>query len=161
MCSPWAEVVSFQSAVDDDCGACAGYAYQLTRWIRDVMNDLACRATWCVTADYAGANHAPEVTVRGGVDVAVAAGERVVFRADASDPDGDEVALEWFRYHEADSYAGEVALEANVAEATLVVPADARPGDTIHVVVRVSDESAADPRHPYMAAYQRVVLTVR
>ena len=84
-----------------------------------------------------------------------------MIHADASDPDGDEVALEWFRYHEADSYAGEVALEANGAETTLVVPADARPGDTIHVIVRASDESAVDPQRPYMVAYQRVVPTVR
>lgn len=151
----------FQSAVDDDCGACAGYAFQLTRWIRDVMNDLACRAAWCVEGDYACANHAPSVRVREGVDIDVAAGERVVLRADADDPDGDEVTLDWFRYHEADTYAGEVALEANGAEATLNVPADARSGDTIHVIVRASDASSDDSHDPYMAVYQRVVLTVQ
>lgn len=151
----------FQSAVDDGCGACAGYAYQLTRWIRDVMNDLACRATWCVAEKYSDANHAPQVVVCEGTDIDVTAGERVILHADASDPDGDEVSLEWFRYHEADAYAGEVALEANGAEAALDVPADARSGDTIHVVVRASDALAEDPRRPYMVAYQRVVLTVR
>ncbi len=151
----------YQSAVDDDCGECAGYAYQLTRWIRDVMNDMACRASWCVTDEYSGANHAPQVAVLEGADIEVLAGERVALHAEVSDPDGDDVTLTWFRYHEADTYAGEVALKADGAVLELDVPSDACTGDTIHVIVRASDESADDQRRPYMVAYQRVVLTVK
>lgn len=149
----------YHNAVDDDHDACVGSAYQLTRWLCDVMNDFACRASWCVTSNYAEANHAPKVEVHEGENLMVQAGEKIVLHAEASDPDGDELTYEWFRYHEADTYAGEVLLDADSAQASLSVPNNTRPGETIHIIVRVCD-GVAVPEKPYMVAYQRVVLHI-
>ncbi len=140
------------NAVDKDCGPTQGKAYQLTRWIGDWMQDFAGRASWCVASRYEDANHAPEVEVAEGLDLAVAAGETVALHAQASDPDGDELVFGWMRYPEADTYAGEVELAADGAACQVRVPADAAVGDTIHVIVRVTDGQ--------MVAYRRVVLTV-
>lgn len=136
-----------------------GIAYQLTRWIHDWMNDFASRASWCVTPRFEDANHAPEVAIAEGVDLAVAAGSGVALHAVASDPDGDALSYEWFRYADADSCAAPVALEADSAACMVQVGEDAKPGDTIHVIVRVRDD-ADGKRDTYMVSYQRVILTV-
>ena len=88
-----------------------------------------------------------------------AAGESVTLHAEGSDPDGDALAYDWFRYSEADTCDAEVELAADGAACTVNVPADAKPGDTIHVIVRVRDD-ADGKRDGYMVAYRRVVLTV-
>ena len=109
-----------------------GEAYQLTRWTRDWMMDFASRASWCVTPRYEDANHAPEVTVAEGLDLVASAGERLVLHAMASDPGGDEVSCGWFRYADADGYAGAVVLEADGSVCTVLMPDDARPGPRRH-----------------------------
>ena len=134
-------------------------AYQLTRWIHDWMNDFAERASWCVTPRYEDANHAPEVTVVEGLDLTVAAGESVTLHAEGTDPDGDALRYEWFRYPDADTYEGAVALAADGNACEVSLPADARPGNTVHVVVRVRDD-ADGTRDTYMVSYARVILTV-
>ena len=74
----------------------------------------------------------------------------------ALDPDGDAVDLRWWQYHEADSYAGQVAIDgANSRHASLTVPDDAAPGDTIHVILDAKDDGT-----PSITRYQRVVITV-
>ena len=151
----------WECAVDEPAGPTTGEALQLTRWIGDWMNDFASRATWCVTPDEKSVNHAPEVSVEEGVDVVAAPGQEVTLHAVATDPDGDEVRVTWTRYADADTYAGEVALDASRsrdgATVHLTVPDDARAGDTIHLIVRASDEPS---RTPYMVNYRRVIITV-
>lgn len=133
-------------------------AYQLTRWIGDWMNDFAERASWCVASSFEDANHAPEVQVAEGLDLTVAVGERVTLHAKATDPDGDALAFDWLRYADVDTCEADVALEADGDACTVFVPADAKPGSTIHVIVRVRDN--ADGRETYMVNYARVIITV-
>jgi hypothetical protein len=91
------------------------------------MMDFASRASWCAAPRYEDANHAPEVTMAEGLDLVASAGERLVLHAMASDPDGDEVSCGWFRYADADGYAGEVTLETDGSVCMVRVPGDARP----------------------------------
>jgi len=147
----------YESAIDDDRGLTLGSCYQLTRWLADVMNDFACRATWCVSPTFEKANHAPSMSVLEGRDVCARPGEKVVLHAVGHDPDGDELRFQWLRYHEADTCPVPADLTARGPEATLVVPADASAGETIHVIACVRDR---DDGSPYMSAYQRVVITV-
>lgn len=149
----------YENALDEDFGETGGNAYQLTRWIHDWMNDFASRAAWCCAPTYDEANHAPEVTVAQGQDLTAAAGERLVLDAVGTDPDGDELAYEWFDYPEASTYGQHVELAGRGARAEVTVPVDAQPGQTIHVIVRVRDD--ADGRETYMVGYRRVVITVR
>jgi len=148
----------WQSAVDADFGPTGGDAYQFTRWICDWMNEFAGRAAWCCADAYEKANHAPEVTVAQGDDLTARAGQTVRLDAIGSDPDGDELAYRWFDYPEAGTYGRAVGLACDGATCEVAVPADARPGDTIHVIVRASDD--ADGRDVYMVGYRRVVITV-
>ncbi len=135
-----------------------GGAYQLTRWIGDWMNDFASRASWCVAERYEDANHAPEVHIAEGLDLTASPGEQVTLHAEASDPDGDTVRLRWLRYADADSCEVETTLAADDATCTLTVPANARPGDTIHIICRASDED--NGRDTYMVNYARIIVTV-
>lgn len=133
-------------------------AYQLTRWIADWMSDFSERASWCVAERYEDANHAPEVSITEGLDLTVAAGETIKLHAEAADPDGDELAFEWFRYADADSCDAEVSLSSEGAACELHVPADARTGDTIHLICRVRD--VREGSDTYMVSYARIIVSV-
>ena len=53
-------------------------------------------------------------------------------------------------------YIGSTIRNADSNEMSFVVPADAKPGDTIHMVVEVQDNGAHTLKH-----YQRVIITVK
>ncbi|MDN5570486.1 MAG: DUF1593 domain-containing protein [Propionibacteriaceae bacterium] len=133
--------------------------YATARWWRYIQADFAARLRWTVTPQYAEANHHPVVTVDGDLDRTAAAGERVEVVAAASDPDGDALSARWWVYREAGTYPGEVGLEsswgASGLRCALSVPADAEPGQTIHLLLEVSDAGA-----PQLTRWQRVVVTV-
>ncbi|MDO4538019.1 MAG: DUF1593 domain-containing protein [Coriobacteriales bacterium] len=135
-------------------------AYQFTRWAPDWLRDFAARASWCVTDNFADANHAPRLSVREGLDFVATPGETLELHAEGSDPDGDELAYSWFRYADADSCEASVSLEASGAVCRLRVPDQARRGDSIHLVCRVTDGGAGD-KSLALAAYARVIVSVR
>ena len=78
--------------------------YTLTRWLTDINNDFAARADWGVAESYEDANHNPTATVKEGTELTAKAGDKVTLRAQASDPDKDELTYKWWRYFEADTY---------------------------------------------------------
>ena len=120
------------------------------------QNDFAARVKWSVTPTYAGANHAPVVTIRGSGRIAARPGETVRVEGAASDPDGNAVAVRWWRWKDVDSYPGEVTLSDPTSRATrLTVPADAALGQTIQLVLEATDDGS-----PALTRYQRVVVTV-
>ena len=122
------------------------------------MNDFAERASWCVASRYEDANHAPEVEVAEGLDLTVEPGDSVVLHAEGSDPDGDALTYGWLRYEDVDTCEADVELESDGPVCTVRVGADAHPGDTIHIIVRVTDECAS--RETYTVNYRRVIMTV-
>lgn len=131
-------------------------AYPQTRWIDVLQNDFAARADWCVS-DFKHANHPPMVKLGTDKNLTASPGQRVQLKAAAKDPDGNKVDFKWWQYFEVDSYPGKVELaRATSASADFVVPADAKSGDTIHIVVEVSDDGL-----PKLTRYQRVIVTVR
>ncbi|HRG07254.1 MAG TPA: hypothetical protein PLJ08_01650, partial [Cyclobacteriaceae bacterium] len=84
-------------------------------------------------------------------------GQKISLQAAASDPDGNSITYSWWQYHEVDTYAGKVTLDDD-KKATLLftVPADAKAGDDIHIIL-----SATDTGTPALTRYARVVLKVR
>jgi hypothetical protein len=120
------------------------------------QNDFAARVKWSVTPKYADANHDPVVAVRGSTHVTARPGETVRLESSVSDPDGDAVTVRWWRWKEVDTYPGEVRLSSPTSlSTTLSVPADARPGQAIQIVLEGTDDGT-----PALTRYRRVVVTV-
>jgi hypothetical protein len=120
------------------------------------QNGFAARMKWSVTPTYAGANHEPIVNIRGSAGVSARVGETVRLEATASDPDGNEVSACWWRWKEVDTYPGDVSLSDTTGlAARFQVPEDAKPGQTIQMVLEVTDNGT-----PPLTRYQRVIVTV-
>jgi hypothetical protein len=128
--------------------------YPQARWTAAIQNDFAARADWQIKP-YAQANHAPVVSVPARTRTA-AAGQAVALSGTATDPDGNRLAYKWWQYREAGTYPGAVTLTgADTSRATFTVPSNARPGQTIHLILEVEDSGT-----PPLTRYQRVIVTV-
>lgn len=147
--SDWANVGKKTEPAFYDSGA---------RWVTDIMNAFAARADWGITSDYEDANHRPDVTIKGGNAVIAEAGERVTVTATANDPDGDNVSFRWFNYKEAGTYGEDIEITGGVKgpRMSFIVPEDAESGDTIHFLVRGTDDGDHN-----LTYYQRVIVTVK
>jgi cellulose-binding protein len=121
------------------------------------QRDFAARFVWATTSSYAQANHPPRLSVRSRSRfVSARPGEVVSLAVAPSDPDGNAVALRWWRWDDADSYSGAVSLEpASGTRTSVTVPADAAAGQTIHVIAEATDDGA-----PALTRYERFVVTV-
>ncbi len=120
------------------------------------QNDFAARMKWSVTPTYAGANHEPTVTIRGPRRVSARPGEIVHLEGAASDPDGNAITARWWRWKDIDTYPGGVTIAHPESLATsFQVPSDATPGQTIQLVLEVTDNGA-----PPLTRYARAVVTV-
>ncbi|MDR0720392.1 MAG: DUF1593 domain-containing protein [Treponema sp.] len=136
----------------------------MSRWFGWAWRDFLNRMQWTVNSRYSRANHEPVVNIKEGIDLTAQAGQMVTLTMDAYDPDGDSLTLSWWEYPEADTYGGIGATDAVGAgisgfgdSIVFTVPADAQPGETIHVIAQVKD-SAPDPFT--CMRWQRVVITV-
>jgi hypothetical protein len=131
-------------------------AYPQTRWIQVLQNDFAARADWCVVP-YDRANHAPLVTLDHDRSMQAKPGTLIAIRGLAKDPDGDTLDYTWWQYWEVDSYPGKLKVKAPDQKSTsFLVPAEAKAGETIHVILEVSDSGK-----PKLTRYQRVIVTVQ
>ncbi len=120
------------------------------------QNGFAARMKWSVTPTYAGANHEPEVAVRGPSRINARPGETVRLEGVVSDPDGNAVAVRWWRWQDVDTYPGEVSPSDPTSLTTrLRVPPDATPGQTIQLVLEATDDGT-----PPLTRYQRVTIFV-
>ena len=130
-------------------------ARQFPNFFPAAQRDFAARLQWSVTPRFEDANHEPRVGIAGPANIPVAPGEQLRLTGTASDPDGDALTVRWLQFPTG-SYPGTVALTNPESLSTaLVVPNDARPVQTIHLVLEVSDGGS-----PVLTRYQRVVLTV-
>jgi len=142
--------------------------YSAARCLSAFQRDFAARLRWSVTDTYGAANHAPELAIDQGLEVTAAAGETVRLSARATDPDGDDVVISWWVYAEAGTCPSPTSLvvpaetPARGADMVsthstigVVVPSDAEPGQTIHVICQADDDGV-----PSLTTYQRVVVKV-
>ena len=147
--SDWANVGKTTELASYDSGA---------RWVTDIFNAFAARAEWGISSDYEDANHRPEVMVKEGNKIEAASGERVTLNAVAKDPDGDSVSLKWFNYKEAGTYGADITISGGGKgpRTSFVVPDNAKSGDTIHMLVKATDNGKHN-----LSYSQRVVITVK
>lgn len=124
------------------------------RWAEHFQNDWAARADWMVKG-WRDANHPPIVWLAGAKDLEAAPGATVtVDLSGSTDPDGDALSFRWWPYREPSTYKGAVTLK-DASAASLTIPAEAKRGDTIHLIGEVTD--AGKPR---LTRYARVIVTV-
>ncbi len=129
------------------------------RYVRDIQHDMAARAKWGITPEYKDGEHAPELLIEEGVDLTVSPAETVELHAKAKNPDGGAVKVTWRIY--TDASIGDSAKETvpNVAEdgltASITIPENAKPGETIHVIVCAEGDGEEKLRH-----YRQVILTI-
>lgn len=140
------------------------------RWREHFQHDFAARMDWCVSDDFAKANHNPVAVLNGDttrrvLDLPARPGQTVTLSAEGThDPDGDALELRWWIYPEAStlrdargrSFPDHVTLsDERGLKTSLVAPSVKRP-ETIHVILEVRDTGT-----PALWAYRRAVITVR
>ena len=83
-------------------------------------------------------------------------GQEVRLSGSVTEPDEDSVSIRWWQFQIVDSYDGEVTVENPAsASTTVVVPEDAEPGQTIHMILEATDNAPLP-----LTRYQRVIITV-
>lgn len=119
------------------------------------MQDFAARLKWAVTPTFAGANHAPVVTIEGPLNIMASPGEKIRLNGKVTDPDGNGVTVKWWQF-QVGSYTGKVEIiNPTSLQARVAIPKDAA-GQTIHIVLEATDNGT-----PALTRYQRVVVNVR
>lgn len=121
-------------------------------YVADIQRDFAARVAWAGTPERAQAEHAPTLTICGGLDRSASAGSSVTLCAEAKSPDGAAVDVSFRLYREAS--AAEAALRASGCEAVLTLPETASPGDRFHVIVKAQARG-----HHRLVHYQQVIVT--
>lgn len=125
----------------------------LPNFYHERMDQEAARMKWSNTPKYEDANHFPEIS--GPFDIQAKPGKTVKLNVKVSDPDGDNLTLNWLQF-KVGTYQGTVSVEnPKSAKTTFVVPADAKSGETIHLVLQVQDDGQFN-----LIRYHRIVITV-
>ena len=131
-------------------------AYAQARWIPALQNDFANRSDWCIK-DYKNANHPPKVQLKHDNHLTAKARETVNLAGKASDPDGDKLNYKWWQYEDVGTYKGTLTIQnADHPTASFSMPDDVKKGETIHLILEVSDTRALP-----LTRYQRVIVTCR
>ncbi len=121
------------------------------------QNDFAARLKWAITPKFSDANHPPKVRVKGSLNVSARPSSTVNLRGEVSDPDRNAVTVKWWQHNDAGTYPGDITFSApTVLKTTFRVPADAKHGQTINVVLEATDDGT-----PHLTRYQRVIVTVQ
>jgi hypothetical protein len=120
------------------------------------QHDFAARMKWSVTAKYKDANHEPLVQIEGPLHVLASPGETIRLNAKVSDPDNDKLSIKWWQF-KVGTFTNDVSIaNANAEQCRVTIPNDAGAGQTIHLIIEVTDSGK-----PSLTRYQRVVVTVR
>lgn len=133
------------------------------RWRPAFQNDFAARVQWGVK-NYQQANHPPVPVLRGFserglIQTTIRPGTTITFdAAESYDPDADALQYHWFIYPEAGSYPTAehlITTPNNGATVSLQIPESAEVGQTIHLLLELSDQ-----RKLKLTSYQRIVISV-
>ncbi|HVZ55243.1 MAG TPA: nucleoside hydrolase-like domain-containing protein [Chitinophagaceae bacterium] len=120
------------------------------------QQDFAARLAWSVTPTFAGANHAPVVSIEGPLSVLASPGETFRLNGKVSDPDKNEVTVKWWQF-QVGTYPGNILISGETSlQPRVTIPKDAVAGQTIHVVLEATDNGS-----PALTSYQRVIITIR
>ena len=126
-------------------------------FVAAAMRDYQARFIWATTPKYKDANHNPRIAMRTPRYIAAKPGQQIKLQATASDPDGNKVALKWWPWKEAGTYAGNLTIPfPDSRNTSFTVPIDAKSGDQIQIIAEATDDGT-----PPLTRYDKVVITVR
>lgn len=116
--------------------------------------ELSERLHWSVTPNYADANHNPVIS--GPTALRAKAGETLNLKYAVTDPDkGQQVNITWWK-HPISTYEPDCNVaDVNKAVTTFTVPADAKSGDEIHLILEANDNAPIP-----LVRYNRLIVTV-
>ena len=121
------------------------------RWREEFQNDFAARMLWTIKDKYELANHNPTAETDNKI-IYAKAGEQVILKADASDPNGGTLSYQWFHYPEAtgnDFYLDLSDERSNKVRVT--VPKDAK--NDMHIILKVKNSGT-----PPLSTYIRFII---
>lgn len=125
-------------------------------YVTDIQRDFAARVAWAAADSFEKGEHAPSLTVEEGLDLTAGAGKTRKLHASAASLDGTDVQISFRIYAEASAKCAETAvLQSQGSEAEITIPADAVPGDRLHVIVKAQASG-----HFCLVHYQQVIITV-
>lgn len=129
-------------------------------YVRDIQHDMAARARWGITASFAEGEHAPELSIAEGLDFEATVASKLDFQAKPHNVDGGEVQLTWRIYPDASIGESWKKSQLEVKDGTdcavLEIPADAKAGDTIHIIVCAEGDGPERLRH-----YQQIIVKIK
>lgn len=129
--------------------------FPLPDFTAPIMNGLAARMLWSVSPDYKTANHYP--VIDGELSIDGKPGETLKLKYKVSDPDKNNVTVKWWQYCSASTYPGKASVDNPAsANTTFTIPADAKTGDTIHLILEATDDGT-----PQLNRYLRLIVTVK
>jgi len=130
-------------------------SFPQVRWIKVLQNEFAARADWCVSGFYE-ANHAPVIKLKCLTDIEAKPGGHVELSCSVSDPDNNKLNVRWWQYLEAGTCSIPVQIRGAASQnASVIVPDDAEKGETIHLIVEVTDDGI-----PALTRFARVIVKV-
>ena len=131
---------------------------ELIRWIPAATNSFMNRLLWSVM-EPGEVNREPVAVIDGDpsnriIMLKAYPGEVISLDASGSyDPDDDQIIFNWFRYHEADTYNGDVAIINPAADRQQITVPDDLGNSNIHLVLEVIDSG-----EPQLVSYRRVII---
>ena len=172
----FSRVTSQDTVIDADGREHISDQATIWRWREAFQHDFAARMSWTV-ADFAHANHAPEVEVNGQhgtepIMIDAEVGKPVTLDASGThDPDGQSLRYDWFHYAEAGgtgtSLAAITIQGSGTPIAVVTAQATCRPlwlpmmthcpeNGTAHIILAVTDNGS-----PSLTSYRRIIFNVR
>lgn len=118
------------------------------------QNDFAARLKWSVTPNYEDANHEPSVEMDGSNSFKAKPGESVTLKAKISDPDGDEVTLNWWQF-EGLGMPVDLRPDDSSNQIEFIVSESAKTGDFIHIILEGRDNGV-----PNLTRYERIIIEI-
>ncbi len=129
--------------------------FPLPDFTAPIMNGLAARMLWSVSSDYKAANHYP--VIDGELAMSGKPGETLKLKYKVTDPDKDNITVKWWQYCSSSTYPGKVSVDNPAsANTTFTIPADAKAGNTIHLILEATDDGS-----PQLNRYLRLIITVK
>ncbi len=121
------------------------------RWREEFQNDFAARMLWTAKGKYESVNHHPTVETDNNV-IYAKAGEEVLLKADAFDPNGGALSYQWFHYPEATDNDFYIDLSGeNKNTIKIIVPKIAK--NDIQIILKVTNSGT-----PPLSAYLRFII---